>query len=174
MSACADQELLLGGLLDNELDAANVAMVEAHVPYREWLTQAAGRRNELVWLIERFQALQVSEKECARLYDSLKLHVRWHFDFPVSRTGTRLPRRKFFFHRTPLLQRRDISLVTELESPPIAVEKLSLSEARKILDLARATSAVRYRELHGFTYGDLRNMLRADLGRGAPHDDDVA
>ena len=31
MSACADQELLLGGLVDNELDAANIAMVEGHV-----------------------------------------------------------------------------------------------------------------------------------------------
>src|SRR5947209_3059381 len=31
MSGCADQELLLGGLVDNELDAANIAMVEAHV-----------------------------------------------------------------------------------------------------------------------------------------------
>jgi len=31
MPACADQELLLGGLIDNELDAANVALVEAHV-----------------------------------------------------------------------------------------------------------------------------------------------
>ena len=31
MAACADQELLLGGLVDGELDAANTAMVEAHV-----------------------------------------------------------------------------------------------------------------------------------------------
>ena len=31
MPACVDQELLLGGLIDNELDAANIAMVEAHV-----------------------------------------------------------------------------------------------------------------------------------------------
>ena len=30
MSACVDQELLLGALVDNELDAANVALVEAH------------------------------------------------------------------------------------------------------------------------------------------------
>ena len=49
MSACADQELLLGGLLDNELDAANVAMVEAHVARCEDCRDArdsghAGRR----------------------------------------------------------------------------------------------------------------------------------
>ena len=46
MSACADQELLLGGLVDGELDAANVAMVEAHVARcegcREELERLAG------------------------------------------------------------------------------------------------------------------------------------
>jgi anti-sigma factor RsiW len=47
MAACVDQELLLGGLVDNELDAANVAMVEAHV------LRCAGCRAEL----ERLQAL---------------------------------------------------------------------------------------------------------------------
>lgn len=31
MAACADQELLLGALVDGELDAANTAMIEAHV-----------------------------------------------------------------------------------------------------------------------------------------------
>ena len=41
MSACVDQELLLGGLVDGELDAANVAMVEAHV------ARCDGCRNEL-------------------------------------------------------------------------------------------------------------------------------
>jgi len=48
MPACADQELLLGGLLDNELDAANVAMVEAHV------ARCEDCREEL----ERMQALR--------------------------------------------------------------------------------------------------------------------
>jgi len=48
MAACADQELLLGGLVDNELDAANVAMVEAHV------ARCEGCREEL----ERLQALR--------------------------------------------------------------------------------------------------------------------
>lgn len=44
MPACIDQELLLGGLVDNELDAANVAMVEAHV------ARCEGCRNELIRL----------------------------------------------------------------------------------------------------------------------------
>ena len=48
MAACVDQELLLGGLVDHELDAANVAMVEAHV------ARCDGCREEL----ERLQAVR--------------------------------------------------------------------------------------------------------------------
>ena len=46
------------------------------------------------------------------------------------------------------------------------MQKPSRAESEKILDMARETSAVRYRELHGFTYGDSRRMLKANLGRG--------
>ena len=46
MPACVDQELLLGGLVDGELDAANTALVEAHV------ARCEGCREEL----ERLQA----------------------------------------------------------------------------------------------------------------------
>src|SRR5579884_1552829 len=48
MPACVDQELLLGGLIDGELDAANTALVEAHV------ARCDGCRDEL----ERLQAVR--------------------------------------------------------------------------------------------------------------------
>lgn len=48
MAACADQELLLGGLVDGELDAANTALIEAHV------ARCDGCREEL----ERLQAVR--------------------------------------------------------------------------------------------------------------------
>jgi anti-sigma factor RsiW len=48
MSACEDQELLLGGLVDGELDAANTALVEAHV------ARCEGCREEL----DRLQAVR--------------------------------------------------------------------------------------------------------------------
>src|SRR6266404_7478713 len=142
------------------------AMVEAHVAYRDYLRAAKGRANEVVWLIERFKALKVSEKEKAGAYDSLKIHVHWEFGARASRTGMKLPERKMFFHERPLIARREISLAAELNSPPIPVEKLSRLTGEKILEMARETSAVRYRELHGFTFGDPRRVQRADLGRG--------
>ena len=48
MAACVDQELLLGGLVDGELDAANTALVEAHV------ARCDGCREEL----ERIHAVR--------------------------------------------------------------------------------------------------------------------
>jgi anti-sigma factor RsiW len=48
MTACPDQSLLLGGLIDGELDAANTALVEAHV------TRCEDCREEL----ERLQAVR--------------------------------------------------------------------------------------------------------------------
>ena len=47
-AACTDQELLLGGLVDGELDAANTALAEAHV------ARCEGCREEL----ERLQAVR--------------------------------------------------------------------------------------------------------------------
>lgn len=145
---------------------ADDAMVEAHMPFREWLRAATGRQNEVVWLFERFESLDIPDKEKAELYDSLKLHLTWKFPWRASRTGMRLPTRNTFFHREPLIQRRDISLAAELSAKAIPVKKLSRREGERLLDMARETSAVRYRELHGFTYGDATRMLKAELGRG--------
>src|SRR5262249_46354667 len=83
-----------------------------------------------------------------------------------SRTRMRLRTRRLFIHDKPLIQRREISLVNGLHSPPISLKRLSTTEGAKIIDLARATSAVRYRELHGFTYGDPRRVIKAEIGRG--------
>ncbi|HEX8899139.1 MAG TPA: hypothetical protein VF751_10610, partial [Chthoniobacterales bacterium] len=142
------------------------AMVEAHVPFRQWLDAARGRAHELTWLINRFESLGLPPKAKANLYDSLKLHVTWRYSVRSSRTRMRLPTRKIFFHESPLIARREISLTQELASPPIPIEKLSRTEGEKILEVARETSAVRYRELHGFTYGDAGRVLKADIGRG--------
>jgi hypothetical protein len=142
------------------------AMVEAHVPYRDWLRAATGRANELVWLMKRFESLDVPDKAKAELYDSLKLHVTWKFGARVSRTRMRRSGRASFYHKQPLIQRRDVFLGAELASPPIPVGGISRAAGEKILDMARETSAVRYRELHGFTYGSLGRVLKADFGRG--------
>lgn len=142
------------------------AMVEAHVPYGDYLRAAKGRTTEVVWLIQRFEGLNLPPKEKAEAYDALKIHVRWQFGARASRTAMKVATRKPFFHDQPLIARREVSLVEELVGPPVHVEKVSPKLGERILEMARETSAVRYRELHGFTFGDSRRVLKANLGRG--------
>ena len=145
---------------------AEDALVEANVPYREWLAAARGRSSELVWLMEQFDKLPKPENERAELYDSQQLYVRWTPSFKMSRTGMRLSGRKCFYHRGPLIPRRDIDLRKELAEPSPELEKLSPQEGEKALDMARDSSTIRYRELYGFTHGDPKHVYRAELGRG--------
>jgi len=142
------------------------AYIEANVPYREWLAAARGRRSELAWLIDQFNKLPKPDKERAELYDSQQLYVRWTPSFNVSRTGMRLASRKLFYHREPLISRRDIDLRKELAQPAPKLEKLSTTQGEHALDMARDASTIRYRELYGFTHGDPKNVYRAELGRG--------
>jgi len=143
------------------------AFVEANVPYREWLRAAKERGvNDLAWLIQRFAALPRTDEEKAELYDSLKLYVRWTPSYKASRTGMKLPVRNIFYHRQPLIQRRDISFLDELQAPSPRLSRLSAKQGETMLNMARETSTVRYRELYGFTHGDSRRVFKASLGRG--------
>jgi hypothetical protein len=143
------------------------AFVEANVPYTNWLRAASrGRRRELSWLLQQFERLQLADKEKAELYNSQKLYVAWTFSFRESRTGMRLPVRNIFYHREPLIQRRDVSLKDELEKPSPALKRHSPQAGAAILDMTRVASSVRYRELYGFTHGDARKVFQTNLGRG--------
>jgi hypothetical protein len=142
------------------------AAVEANVPYREWLSAARAGRSELSWLIESFNQLAKPERETAELYDSLQLYVRWTPRFRSTRTGLRTATSKLFFHRGPLIQRREIKLNEVLDQPPPELRKLPLKQGEKALDLAREGATIRYRELYGFTHGDPRHVYHAALGRG--------
>jgi hypothetical protein len=139
--------------------------VEANIPYREWLAAARKGRSELGWLIDRFNELPKSDKERAELYDSQQLYVRWTPDFNASRTGMRLPKRRPFYHRGPLIQRRDIDFAKKLIQP-VTLKKVPERQGEKALDMAREASTIRYRELYGFTHGDPRHVYHAELGRG--------
>jgi len=153
---------LLGPLLGRLHPFANEdLLVEANIPYMDWFRAAKrGAGSDLRWLLSKI--------DNAELFAQAKLFVRWIMDDgPSTRTNGRLPgRRKPFFHDAPLIRRADVSLARELQSPRLPIEKLTPSDGAKILDFARETSAMRYRELHGFTFGDPAHVIRADFGRG--------
>lgn len=142
------------------------AFVEANVPYRDWLAAARGRHSELAWLIDRFDELPWSDEAKAELYDSQKLYVQWSPPFSATRTGLRIPARKLFYHRGPLIQRRDIDLNREVRQPSPPLRKLTTKEGERALDHAREASTIRYRELYGFTHGDPKHVYHSQLGRG--------
>jgi len=146
------------------------AFVEANIPYRSWLQAARNGTAEISWLLKRFEQSPVAPAARAELYDSQKLYVQWWPPYRVTRTGMRLPPKlrsgKTFYHREPLLQRRDVSFRDELSKPAFELKRLSRVDGETLLNLARDASTVRYRELYGFTHGDAGSVMKAHLGRG--------
>ena len=134
--------------------AAEDWTVEPNVDWQSWFHAL---RGDLRWLIEKVDPAT---------YDSLELVLLFEIDAATSRSHARLAGRDVFYHKEPLLKRRDVSLEGELAAPRIPTRRLALAEARRVLDLTIDTSAVRYRELWGFCYADLRHVYHADLGRG--------
>jgi hypothetical protein len=143
-------------------------LAEANIPWRKWLEAAQGSRSKSpAWLIERFGALPLSDVEKSRLYDSLRMPIRWRLeDSRISRTRNSRPVRRVFYHEQPLLTRKEVSLAQELARRPPTFTRLSRAQGESVMDLVREVMLVRYRELYGTTLGDPRSVVRADLGRG--------
>ncbi|HEY2117142.1 MAG TPA: hypothetical protein VGJ51_18730 [Candidatus Angelobacter sp.] len=146
------------------------SLTEANVPYLDWLKAARGRQDELPWLVRQFQRLRISEKEKAAFYDSLEIMVRWDMSgadgSSASRTLSRKRVRQFYFHREPLIQRRQVSLAEEFARPRLPVKLLSRRDAEKALDLVKEATGVRYRELYGTANADPGWVVQANVGRG--------
>ena len=142
------------------------SMVEADVPYLQWLHAADGGKD-FSWLMQRFERLQLPIAHKTEIYDALGLTLKWDLsDSSASRTNFRWPVRNPFFHRDGFIQRRQISLAQELASPDIPVRRLSRREGEKVLDMERTAVTIRYRELWGTTRGDPAQVVEARPGRG--------
>lgn len=143
------------------------SLIEANIPFLDWLSAARGRQDELLWLVKQFQRLPLSEKEKAALYDAQEIMARWNLSGSrASRTLLRKPVKQFYFHRTPLIQRRQVSLEAELAKPPLPIKVLPRKQAEETLDLIKETLGVRYRELYGISNADPAWVVRSDVGRG--------
>jgi anti-sigma factor RsiW len=86
MAACVDQELLLGGLIDRELDAANTALVEAHVARCEACQEELER-------LEAVRRLLVSDGVRHSAPESLRARIAAMPEFaPRAANENRIPR----------------------------------------------------------------------------------
>lgn len=143
------------------------ALVESHLPFLDYIHAAKPKNaKDLEWLMRDFSRIDLSEKQKTELYESLKLFIRFSPDFDSTRTGLKREVPEIFYHKEPLIKRRDISLERELDAPALKIEKLSAKEGSKILTIIRTACIVRFRELHGFIWGDKKSFLKDDLGRG--------
>jgi hypothetical protein len=143
------------------------SLIEAYVPFLDWLKAARGRQDELPWLVQQFQRLPLSEKEKAALYDAQEILVRWALaGSRASRTYLRKPTSKFYFHQAPLIQRRQVSIADELAKPPLSIKTLPQQQSEKILDMMKTTLGVRYRELYGISNSSSAWVAQANIGRG--------
>jgi hypothetical protein len=146
------------------------ALEDANVPYLEWLRagEPDGRRD-LAWLLARIGELPLSRPDRAERYEALRVPIVWKLGKgTVTRTRMRwrAPRGGRFFHREPLIARRDVSLAEAMVTPPLPLRKLSRAEGERLVDLTRGASALRYREYYGFTYADPASVRVARAGRG--------
>lgn len=164
-----DDERALGAVWPGVLPLLEEdALVEANIPWRKWLEAAQGTKSTSpAWLVERFEELPLTDAEKSRVYDSLRMPVRWRLEnSTVSRTRNWRPVRRVFYHQEPLIRRMEVSLAEELARRPPAMKRLSKAQGGRVMDLIREVMLVRYRELYGTTLGDPRTVVRADVGRG--------
>jgi hypothetical protein len=143
------------------------AQVEPHPDWPGWVNAAARGANDLGWLLGAMEKRWGGGRDLPDRYDSLGLPVRWEFGACcATRTMMRFARKGLFVHEEPLIRRQDVRLAEVGGGRPMPVERLGPEESAMVLRLARETSAVRYRELHGFTYGDEAHVYRIQAGRG--------
>jgi hypothetical protein len=129
--------------------------VSAHPDAHCWFAKLKGGLKTLLHRVE------------PSVYDLLEVPLRWELgDSAASRSRTRIPRREIFYHRGPFLKRGEISIPDEFAAPKIPVTRLPRIQAAKMLALIADTSAVRYRELYGFTNPGVSDVRHTDLGRG--------
>jgi hypothetical protein len=127
--------------------------VEANVPFEQWFDLRG-----LDWLLSELDA---------DAYDPLRIALTWSFgSAATTRSRGRWPARRVYYHDAPLLLRQEVSLAEHLAGPPLPVRRLDAQASSRLLDFILETSAVRYRELHGFTWPDRKHVWWADGGRG--------
>jgi len=140
------------------------------------LATGAGRRRgkpsppprvstQAAWLIRAIRRKCSQPALLDRAFDSLDIRLRHRLDDPIaSRTFARFPRRPTFFQRGHPLGSFDAA---ECMARPLPHRRtLPMRDAAALLDVCRATLAVRQRETDPITYANPREAWLFQLERG--------
>ena len=166
-----------GAALDEFLPALAASverdgLIDERLSALEWMNLALGANakrpqtvSRLAWLISAFDRLGPRGELLDRAFESLDLHIRWHLRDPIgSRTTGRFPARPPHFQSDDLLRSFDVADL--LNRPLPAHRPLPPRAAAALLDVCRATLAVRHRETDPITYADPRAVYLLRLERG--------
>jgi hypothetical protein len=134
---------------------------------REWIDLLKGQKEtDATFLLRRLTQLKMSPFALEALLEDLDLPFVLTLG-PGTPARTRekcegLP----IAYQTTALRRGRPSLREETSRPPLSIRSLSVREARKVVDLARATMVARCRALNAFTYAQERDVRLVDCGHG--------
>lgn len=140
-------------------------LIEESLTTREWIRRASGGASDAAWLVRAASSIGGDEEVLDYVFQSLDRRVWW--DLPPrgpSRTFLRGPARAIHFQRRP--PPRPESIEAEIHRPIERVARLRGSPARRLIDTARATLAVRLRETDPFTYANPEEVVLYRLDRG--------
>lgn len=143
------------------------AFSEGGMGWRQWLRLAKGgrRMSDLAVVLELFERTGLPEDTRDWLFESIALPILWRPRGPgASRTLTRLPCRRVFFHDRGL-DRSARDLVEALRRP-LPLVRARRDRAQAIIEAARVAMATRQRELHAFSHPNQDDVLVVDAGRG--------
>ncbi len=144
------------------------AFSEGGLGWRKWLRVAKGGRrlSDLQLLIELFERAAQPDEARDWLFESLELPIQWRLRGPAaSRTSTKLPWPRPFFHRAGL-RRVGQRFARQVERPLPLPRRASPPLAPSLIEAARLSLATRLRELHAFAHPNPEDVLLVDPGRG--------
>ncbi len=135
------------------------------VDTRGWLDAARGDRNDFDWLMAQLGDRKL-QPFWSQLYDAAEIPLAW--DVAASRFAkarNRLAWREVAI-REAGMRPRPRSPKQAIMEPLSDIRLLSAREGQRLIDVAMASLAVRYRETYHFNYANPREVYLADAGCG--------
>ncbi len=130
------------------------------------LARKGSRRTDLQWLLARLADLGLARPVERHLYEVLSLPLAWDLSgCPDATTHARLPVKRVFFHRGPLLGRPP-DFTADVRRPVGDLELVPPRWADRVIDAARAALSQREREFHVIVHANRDETYRFEAGRG--------